>query len=86
MNETILSNKIYIKAFFGDFREVSFDKALDFIRKFLYSCPHNPSEETINSKNLKGITLKELLPEEEYSRLQDEYKRYDEWLRKKRQR
>lgn len=85
MNDIILPNKIYIKAFFGNFREATIDKAHSFIKNFLYRCPHKPSEEKINLKNLRGITMKELLTDEEYSRFQDEQIRYEK-LRNKRQR
>lgn len=82
MNDIILPNKIYIKAFFGNFREATIDKAHSFIKNFLYRCPHKPNEDSINSKNLKGVTVKELLSEEEYSKLQYIWKRQDEFHRK----
>lgn len=78
MIDANINKNIYIKAFFGDFKKTVYEKALSFIRNFIKSCPHKPSEETINKRNLKGITLKELLPEAEYSKLQTRWKKQDE--------
>ena len=60
------NEKIYIKAHFGDWREVSKEKARDFIKGFR-SRIQAVAEEDKNSvcqKHVKGITVEELLKED----------------------
>ena len=56
-------NKIYIKAWFGDWKEVDAEKAKTFVTglKKGMMCSDEKKAELINKSHLKGITYEELM-------------------------
>ena len=57
-----MKNKIYIRAFFGSWQEVTQEKAKDFITKLMAGLQCAQEDKLINAqKHLKGIDIQQLL-------------------------